>query len=932
MRILPALILIMLQPTTGLALQRPKDDRLEFFESRVRPTLIKHCYACHSVAADKSRGGLLLDSRDGWAVGGDSGPAIVPFEPDESILLHAVSHNGVMSEMPPTSRLPDTTISDIRKWIADGAIDPRNSTRAPDKPKQIDLEAGRRFWAFQPRRQFNVDDTIDAFLPHRSPAATPSRLVRRLYLDLIGLPPTLEEQRAFLKDYKVQPQAAVATVVDALLARPQFGEKWARHWLDVSRYADSNGGDFNLTFHEAWRYRNYVIDAFNSDMPYDQFVTEQIAGDLLPATTSADRNRQLIATGFLMIGPKMLTERNKPKMHLDIADEQLDTVGRAIMGMTLGCARCHDHKFDPIPTSDYYAMAGIFHSTRTADGILMNNVNVSGWKETELEPDDKTRTQLRKHERLIAKRQRELDDLKTSMAALPAIKTTVVDDTQADQTGPWRKSTYRPNHIGNHYLATSEKNGPCTVTWKATLPKPGEYELRASFCGGSGITTRAKYVVQHAEGSTVLVVDQTKAPSIRNVWTALGRFRFEDIGQGALATVTLTDEDADGPVIADAIQFIHTNDILDEADDHRGPLVERLTELESELNALTSAKTKPQMAMAAADHSKDRPGDLQIRIRGEVENHGAVVPRGFLRVATDADYPSPNIPDHESGRRQFAEWITNPNHPLTARVISNRIWQQMFGRGLVTSSDNFGMRGSEPSHPQLLDHLAGRLLDDGWSMKSLIRRIACSRAYQQQARTAAPTDPDNREVRHQNRRPASAESIRDSILFVAGKLDTRRHESAVKQLGMYAIATSGVRHKSLTTTEKLRQRSIYLPFVRGAEPPSLSVFDLPNPDLVTGRRTTTTVPSQALFMLNSEFIISMARAVSQRVDREDESTDEIIRKLYKSILIRNATPAELDDARSYIEDVTGSTNRNRQQAFASLVQILFCSTEFRFIE
>ncbi|HBV63023.1 MAG TPA: hypothetical protein DEF45_08385, partial [Rhodopirellula sp.] len=318
----------------------------EFFESKIRPVLVERCYRCHSTKAGKSKGGLLLDSRNGWQVGGDSGPAIIPFKPAESLLLLAINQSGESSAMPPDDRLSQAVVKNFEAWIMAGAIDPRDGHK-PLAATRIDITAGKQFWSFQPLQTSFDHRSIDEFIQPLAPIAKANTLARRLFLDLIGIPPTPDELHKFIQIYTdSSPDQAVETFTDELLSRKEFGEKWARHWMDIARYADSNGGDFNLTFPESWRYRNYLIDAFNSDMPYDQFIREQIAGDLLPASNTEQRNRQMIATGFLMVAPKMLTERNKAKMHLDIADEQVDTIGRAILGLTLGCARCHDHKFD----------------------------------------------------------------------------------------------------------------------------------------------------------------------------------------------------------------------------------------------------------------------------------------------------------------------------------------------------------------------------------------------------------------------------------------------------------------------------------------------------------------------------------------------------------------------------------------------------------
>ena len=696
----------------------------------------------------------------------------------------------------------------------------------------------------------------------------------------------------------------------------------------MARYADSNGGDFNLTFQQAWRYRNYVIDAFNRDLPYDQFIREQIAGDLLPSDSAEQRNRQLIATGFLMIAPKMLTERNKAKMHLDIADEQIDTIGRSIMGLTLGCARCHDHKFDPIPTADYYALAGILHSTRTADGILMGNVNVSGWTETDLSTDEATRALVAARQAKVEKLQEALErQQRNAKEASLNFVGIVVDDTESERAGPWRKSTLRPNHVGDHYLATDKGKGPYSITWKATLPKPGKYELRVSFGGGSGLAKTASYVVRHADGEARLTIDQTVRPSIRGLWHPIGQFTF-----GSVAEIHLSDEKAGGAVIADAVQLVAVDDLEKDARSQASLPGVDIKKLEKQLKELKVNAPEIPKAMAAKDHTGERFGDLHLRIRGETGNLGPKVPRGFLQVASHPGSDKATIPEGQSGRLQLADWLTRPDHPLTARVMVNRIWQQLFGQGIVPTSDNFGTRGASPSHPELLDYLAENLVANAWSMKSLIREIVRSKTYQQAAQTGSVDDPGNLLLRHQNRRPAPAETIRDSILAIAGELDRKPHDSAVAQLGMYAIETSGQRHASLGQSGKLRQRSIYMPIVRGAVPPSLAVFDLPNPDLVTGTRAVTTVPAQALFMMNSPFVQEMARAVSLRIAEEPLPIEAIIRQLYLEILIRDADASDLAMGNDYITRLVNQDGHSRQEAIASFVQILFCSTEFRFVE
>ena len=915
----------------------------EFFESKIRPVLVERCYRCHSTKAGKSKGGLLLDSRNGWQVGGDSGPAIIPFKPAESLLLLAINQSGESSAMPPDDRLSQAVVKNFEAWIMAGAIDPRDGHK-PLAATRIDITAGKQFWSFQPLQTSFDHRSIDEFIQPLAPIAKANTLARRLFLDLIGIPPTPDELHKFIQIYTdSSPDQAVETFTDELLSRKEFGEKWARHWMDIARYADSNGGDFNLTFPESWRYRNYLIDAFNSDMPYDQFIREQIAGDLLPASNTEQRNRQMIATGFLMVAPKMLTERNKAKMHLDIADEQVDTIGRAILGLTLGCARCHDHKFDPIPTSDYYAMLGILHSTRTADGILMGNVNVSGWKETELEVAPERRQLLAQHEKRTKNIEAELRRKQEEHQKLQAAGSVLMDDLAAETTGMWRKSTFRPNHIGPHYLvADKDKKESLSINWKIPLPKPGQYEVRVSFGGGQGLEKKAPYVVTHASGETKLIVNQTVKPPINGMWYSLGQFTFaanqpeNDPDQAkqetVCAQVELSNRNTSGPVIADAIQIVPVDAQLNlEQAGSSKSLLADIKRLQTELQALNTNKPKRAKAMVAADHSGDRVGDMQIRIRGETNNLGARAERGFLQVASSPDAKKPNIPEGQSGRVELAGWLTNPENPLTSRVMANRVWQQFFGRGIVSTTDNFGLRGTAPTHPELLDYLAETFVNDGWSLKSLIRKVVESKTYQQNSALVSSSDPENRYLRRQNCRPASAETIRDSILAITGQLDRQQGESAVESLGMYAIATSGKRDASLGNTGDLRQRSIYMPVIRGAVPPSLAIFDLPNPDLVTGTRAETTVPTQALFMMNSQFMQDMSHAMSVRVCAEHDEMAPLIRDLYQRILIRAAEQDDIGRAKEYIGVLTRE-GKSRQDAVASFVQILFSSTEFRFVD
>ncbi|MCP5539765.1 MAG: DUF1553 domain-containing protein [Akkermansiaceae bacterium] len=942
---------------------RAEKTEFAFFEKHIRPVLVERCYECHSTESGKSKGGLRLDTRDGWARGGDSGPALVPGKPADSLLLGALAHDPDLPEMPPKERLPDEVIAHFRAWIADGAPDPRTAPpAAADGGKTgIDVEEGRRFWAFQPRvvsppppvkRPDWPRGEIDRFLLASmeenglspAPPADPIALARRLTFDLTGLPPTPEEIDRFVTEAGGDFDAAADALVDRLLESPRFGEKWARHWLDLARYADSNGGDINLTFPHAWRYRDYTIDAFNRDKPFDRFIREQIAGDLLPHASLARQTEQMIATGFLIIGPKMLSERDKEKMHLDIADEQIDTIGRAFLGMTLGCARCHDHKFDPVPTEDYYALAGILRSTVTGDGIRMNNVNVSGWIERELPVPNAQRAMIDRHRREIEALAEKISTTKSRIATLEksgAPLGIVVDDTEAEKRGEWKTSTNFPRFFGAGYLHDlNTGKGEKSVTWRATIPADGEYEIRVSYVAASDRAGTAPYRVRHAGGETRVAVDQTQKGEIDGQWAVLGRFPFK---QGMVADLTLFNAATSGFVMADAARFVSVAELEKEPSGGSETLDaerENLTRLEDEMRRLEASAPEVPKAMAAADRAPEEVGDQAIRLRGEPANLGSVVPRGFLQVASRPGGARPAaIPAGESGRRELADWIASPENPLTARVTVNRLWRQVFGEGLVRSVDNFGVLGDRPSHPELLDWLAEDFVAHGWSVKHTLRRLLRSRAYRQSAANpdAARADPENRWLARQNRRALPAESIRDAMLAASGELDLSPPGSSVSHLDEQAIANTAKQRES-AQSDSDRHRSLYLPLVRGDMPAFLEIFDMANPDMSAGQRAATTVPSQALLMLNSPLVHDLATALAERTAGALNATegrvdpDAAIAVFYRRVLGRTPGDYELSNARAYLAELEAEEAMSETEALASLARVLFGSTEFRFLE
>ncbi|REJ96176.1 MAG: DUF1549 domain-containing protein [Planctomycetota bacterium] len=939
------------RPAVGIA-----EDGDDFFESEVRPILVDRCYECHSEEAGERSGGLWLDRKAGWIEGGDSGPAIVPGKVDASLLIRSVRYRDEDLQMPPDGRLSEEEIATIEKWVAMGAPDPREAEIiGAVRREEIDYELARQGWPYRPHQSPPVpaveDDNwsrnkVDAFVLAKlrekglEPAedATPEQLIRRVYYDLTGLPPTQDEVAVFAADPST---AAFAAIVDDLLSRPAFGEKWGRHWLDVARYADSNGGDRNFTYYQAWRYRNWVIDAFNRDMPWYEFVRAQLAGDLLPAEIDDQRREQLIAATFLSLGPKMLTERDKEKLFLDTADEQIDTMGRAFLGLTLGCARCHDHKFDPVSQEDYYALAGIFRSTEVVTGTRNGCVNVASWIEWPL-PGPQSEEVTTKVERLelamrltVEKSYMKKAGGKMALGDLP-LAGVIYDESDAELIGNWKTSTYSANRFGEQYIHDDQKSkGTNRAIFRGSLPESGLYEVRVAYNAAGNRTDRLPVTIEARDGAHQVIVDETVTPEIGGLFQPIGRFEFEKGGECQVIFETTGTEDR--YVIVDAVQFIAVADIpreaeaiaaVDESD--LDPLFRMSeAELKKELTRMIEDLKDEEVAMAPRDAAA--PDDCHLRIRGEPGSMGPKIPRNFLRVLYDG--PTPSIPDGQSGRLQLADWMVSDSNALLDRVIVNRVWHHLFARGIVASVDNFGRLGTPPTHPELLDGLALSFRENGGSIKSLIRQLVLSRTYQLSSRPddeLAEADPQNQWFGRQNRRRLTAEEIRDSILFFSGQLDPEPG---------YATATpQGVDLDKPFSFAKERKRTVYLPVARNNLATELAVFDAANPDLVSGNRAQTNVPTQALYLLNSDFVNEQATALGRlSVDKDARRTGEpsdAVTWLYRTLLGRTPDSAEAERALGLIADLSGGSS-DRQQievACGHLAHVLLASTEFLYLD
>ncbi|MEW4490492.1 DUF1549 domain-containing protein [Thalassoglobus sp. JC818] len=897
-------------------------QEIEFFEKKIRPILVEHCYECHSADSKSLRGGLLVDHSAGLLEGGDSGPALVAGNPAEGTLMEALRYETF--EMPPRQKLPDEVIADFEEWIRSGAVDPRTAASTRHDRAGIDLEKGREFWSFQPLKRPVPPSTensswpesdIDRFVLARLeaenleplPPANDLTLLRRLYFDLTGLPPSVEEIHQFEADSS---ESRIENVVDRLLESPEFGRHWGRHWLDLARYSDSTGGGRSMLYGSAWRYRNYVIDALNRDTPYDEFVRQQIAGDLLEADDYQERQRQLVATGFLALGPHNYENQDKEQLRMDIVDEQVDTIGRVFLGMTIGCARCHDHKFDPIPTADYYAMAGIFRSTQSAiDG------NVSKWVTTALPQSPEVENTRRRIEKEIAHVQKRIQKLSTTLEHLEAeLPRIVVDDPQAMLSGRWKTSESVGGYVGEGYQFSDDP----TARARFVIPTDeARYEVQISYTSHANRTPHGKIVVASAGETETFEVDQRQPPQLEGAYQPVGEVQSS-------GEVHLTIESSGkGMTIVDSVRLIKKPDPQSESSDNLD-LSESAVQYErtsrelngfrAELEELTKQLPEPgPLVMSVSDEGEI--SDYAICIRGNVHQLGEPVQRGFLSVIAERGQ---KLPGDQSGRLELANWIASPDNPLTARVYVNRIWHHLFGSGLVRTVDNFGLPGEVPSHPELLDHLAMDFIEGNWSTKSLIRKIVLSRTYQLSSDIPELNhpDPDNRLFSRQNRRRLTAESIHDAFLMFSGELTFSAVEDSVRP---ETKSEYGYQFEFGT-------RAVYLPVFRNRLPDLMGVFDFPDPNLSVGRRVSSTVSPQSLFLMNSEFVLDRANATAERVLEHESSVSDRLR--WVGLLILNR---ELSEEEEHLLVDAVASDPDSVDRWSAVCATLMRSIDFRYL-
>ena len=902
-----ALTMLLCPPSVTAQDAQPSTADVDFFETRIRPVLVKHCYECHSADSETLQGNLRLDTREAMRRGGDTGPAVTPHDVDASLLVGALRYEGL--EMPPEGKLPETVVADFVEWIQRGAADPRDGPardEAPSRDAGIDFEAARAHWAYQPIRRPAIPDVrdaawpaspIDSFVLARleaaglAPSATADRrtLIRRATYDIHGLPPTFEEVSAFVNDTE---PGAYERVIERLLASPRYGEHWGRHWLDVARYSDTKGYVYEREerhFVHSSLYRDWVIRAFNDDLPYDRFVLLQLAADQV----APDDPSALAAMGFLTLGRRFLG------VTPDIIDDRIDVVSRGLLGLTVGCARCHDHKYDPIPTADYYSLYGVFQNCTERQVAIPRQPDAAApsadfekglqerWQKLQdltatYRADANDRIRVRLKDYLLA--QRELE----KYPELTFNQLITKDELISGLVRRWQS-----------LLAIAEKDSdPVFAAWIAfNRLRDDEFANRSHEVTQQLHAEGAKLNPRVAEAfsqppSSIAEVAERYAALLANVdaqWQALCESAKRENRPAPEAL-----PDADDQQLRQAFYGPNSPCVIPDE-----PLVdtEWYWDYATLLELWKAQKEYDQWLLQSPASSpsavvlNDRPDSVDPHVfqRGNPANKGEIVPRQFLQVIAGSNRQPFT---KGSGRLKMAQAIVDPANPLTARVWVNRIWLHHFGAGLVTTASDFGARATPPSHPELLDWLATELIEHGWSTKALHRAIMLSAAYRQGSRgpaggvaftTAQERDPENRLLWRMNPRRLSFEQFRDTLLSLSGELDLTMGGKGADLFGL--------------------RRSIYVTIDRQFLPTVLSVFDFANPDLHSPQRTETTTSQQALFGLNHPYVAGRARQIAARVaaDTSDSSAD-VASRIYRLVLQRDPSPAELQAANQYLVD------------------------------
>ncbi len=876
----------------------PGADGTEFFETHIRPVLAERCYGCHSSKLREPKADLRLD--------GPAPTVVVPGKPEESKLLKAISYTDFRLRMPPTGKLPDSVIADFNEWVKMGAPDPRPAVAVAAKPLPpgLDLERGRRFWAFQPVAAAPVPAVknkawpkgdVDRFVlgaleaKGLKPAGEADRRawLRRVTFDLTGLPPAKAEMDAFVAG------GSYEAVVDRLLASPHYGERWARHWLDLVRYAETNGHEYDNNKLDAWQYRDYVIRAFNEDLPFPQFVQEHLAGDLLARQRVSKNGRFLespIATNFYWFGEVLNSATDSAKSKADNVDNQVDVIAKSFLGLTVACARCHDHKFDPIPTRDYYGLAGIMHSTGMREVLIDSPTQVAAVHEAHesaapvARKPGKATIQLRPGETMWE----DFNDLSTNgwyqsgEAFAQGVREGVIDSAGRGVNELVGSLTSKKFKMPNHYVH---------VRLNATKGDPG--------------------LIDREPVRLTLVADDYKSVHYMGSGKTPGKFEWISYRMTLpferQCYFEIVDRSRKGNIAVDAIVF---------SEEKTPPPT-----VEEEPAVWNEPVAQPQIpestfGMIAWDEA---PGNTKLHIRGSHLNLGDEVPRHFLQVISK---DGEKVAVSGSGRLELAQWMTGEAAPLLARVYVNRLWEHHFGDGLVRTADNFGVMGERAANRDLLDTLAAKFIAEGWSTKKLQREMVLSAAYRMSSKddpAAAKADPRNDLLHHFPVRRLEAEQIRDSVLAVSGALDEKMYgPSVVPHISEYQNGRGKPKSGPL---DGAGRRSIYIEVRRNFLTPLFLAFDYPLPISTIGVRNRSTVPSQALMLMNNEFVLQQAARWADRLSGTPEP--ERVSLMYQQAFGRLPEAGEQKEAAAFLAD--GGT-------LAGLAHVLMNAPEFIYVQ
>jgi cytochrome c553 len=906
-----------------------------FFEMRIRPVLANNCFSCHT---NSKLGGLELDTREHLLKGGKSGPAVVPGKPEESLLIRAVRQEDERLKMPLGGKLKEQEIAVLAAWVRMGAPWPESAKSAQPaaKGKEFTLTAEQKaFWSFQPlqkpalpevKDQDWIRSPLDRFVLSRLEtrglepvrAADKRTLIRRASLDLTGLPPTPEEVEAFLKDSSPE---AFARVVDRLLASPHYGERWGRYWLDVARYGEDDvRSDTAVPYANGWRYRDWVIRAFNQDMPYDLFIKAQIAGDLMH---ERHPEKLTAGTGFFGLGPWYYDIAQPPQARADERNDRIDTLTRGFLGLTVACARCHDHKYDPISMKDYYALAGVFASSEYEEYPLVSDDVVNEFKRQ----GRKIRTQESAIQDFLQTESNQLAEIlarKTSRYLLAAWKVLGSPKLEVAKLAEEEKLDRETLQRWVKYLRNPQKEHPYLKTWNELLTRGGNAD-------------EAKRVADEFQEAVLAVLAEKKEADEENE-VLLAQAKPKKNSEERLlpnAFVTYYDYCSQCGITLKSIareKFVLWNDLFAGKPDKNdlagkdvgvfcfngeqlepflsGEWKNHLESMRAELDSLRKA-LPPQYPYLHGLKDSSYPANLKLHLRGSPFNLGQEVPRKFLAVLSQEE----SVPFSKgSGRLELSEAIAS--HPLAARVMVNRIWKYHFGRGIVGTPSNFGQLGERPSHPELLEYLASRFKENNYSIKALHREIMLSATYQLSSDFAErnfAADPDNRLLWRANRRRLDVEALRDSLLFVSGGLDSMIGGSSVE------------------LNDENKRRTVYSKVSRFKINSLLTLFDFPDPSISNEQRNVTNVPLQGLFFMNSSLVLNQAELLANRLCADNNGDNAAkIKKAYRLLYGREATDSEVRLGLEFLGGI-GAPSPGNSSAWQQYAQVLLSSNEFIFV-